>query len=167
MGQTGATITYVKNGNNYIKSTNNVYKSNNSICSNFGNQFTPTTSNNINLLPYKFNKNTIKNASELIIKRDLSGNITGYLIDFNLSTTVGIQEYAQTIKDSSGGAAKSLPIFSVIKMHVQIDANGQLKRLQSYEVCTMNVGITATLTNNFDYIFENLENAPNVNLPNI
>ncbi len=167
MGQTGAALTYVKNGNTYKKTTKSVYKNSNSLYSNFNGSFTPVASNSIILLPYVFNKNTIIKTSDLIIKRDLTGNISGYLIDFNLSPNIGTQEYAEIIKENTGGMAKSLPVFSTIKMHIQLDANGVLQKLQSYEVCTMDVGINATLTNNFTYIFKSLEEAPTLTLPNL
>lgn len=166
MGQTGASQTYTKGGETFRRTSESAKNTQNGLTCTFGSSaYNKISLQSTNILHYTFNKNTILNESDLIIYKNSSGKITHYAVDFNLSTIIGLETYAKVIKDNSNGAAKSLPHFKTINMHMEIDALGNILNLYVYEVCTMNVGITATLTNEFNYIFKNLESAPPLTKP--
>lgn len=166
MGQTGASQTYTKSGETFRRTSESAKNTQNGLSCTFGSSaYNKISLQSTNILHYTFNKNTILNESDLIIYKNSSGKITHYAVDFNLSTIIGLETYAKVIKDNSNGAAKSLPQFKTINMHMEIDALGNILNLYVYEVCTMNVGITATLTNEFNYIFKSLESAPPLTKP--
>ena len=168
MGQTNAEQIYIINNDSYIKTSNNVWLNGNEISSNFdGLNWQQTNNKTSTILHYTFNKHTILNADDLIIFYNSDGSIHHYSAEFNLSTTIGIDNYANVIKNNTGGMVKEKPLFKTIKMRLEIDNFGNLTQLYSYEQCTLNVGIEANLTNEFNYEFFPLTNSPQIEKPNI
>lgn len=168
VGQTEAKSTYFLNGAAYVKKSKNINKTSNGFSCDFNSlPWEEGSFYNYCFLYYTFSDKTILNADNLITYKDSNGKISHYAIEFNLSTNIGIQKYADIVKKNSGGMAKDLPQFSTIKMRMQIDRLGNIQNLSVYEKCTLNVGITAEIVNQFLYEFKTIENAPSIQKPTL
>lgn len=164
MGQTNASCYYIKNSQAKSQTTDDVQYINNEIIATFNqNDWENSTTKNIELISYTINEKTILNEKQLSVFRDSAGKITHYATEFYLNTTLGTHKYAKVVKNNTGGRAKDYPVFNYVKMRAEIDRSGFLTKLYVWEQCTIDVGLTATVTNDFTYSFLKLEKAPTLN----
>lgn len=168
-GQSGATEIVYKNGKRYERNGSNLRTQSGKLTADFSGSYNLRSDSLLSKQPfYVVNSRSIIDQTFFSFVRDSNKKIVYYKATILLSSTFGVKDYAEDIREQGG---TSLPTFTNVELNCLIDRNGELISFATNETMTLTkhivIDISATTTNNLTYTIVSSNKTPSVVEPKI